>query len=181
MVKKDLHEIVEIPKDINVKEESNLFVFSYKNAIVKRKFDNPKIKIVLNESQIELFCNGATKKDKAAFQSYLVHIKNIFSGLREPYKYTLKICSGHFPMNVSISNGVLIVKNFLGEKIPRQLKLKKDVNVKVDGNFIYVESHDKELAGQVAAEIERITMRPGFDRRIFQDGIYVIEKAGKEI
>ena len=47
----------------------------------------------------------------------------------------------------------------------------------MEGNLIYVESCDKELAGQVAADIEQTTRRPGFDRRIFQDGIYIIEKA----
>ncbi|MEM3373842.1 MAG: 50S ribosomal protein L6 [Candidatus Woesearchaeota archaeon] len=181
MVKKDLHEIVKIPQGINVSKEGDFFIFKNQKSTIKKKFINPRIKIDIKNGEIELFCKSADKKDKATFQSYIVHLNNIFAGLKEPYKYTLKVCSGHFPMNVSIVNGVLIVKNFLGEKIPRQLKLKENVNVKVDGNLIYVESPDKELAGQVAADIERVTRRPGFDRRIFQDGIYIIEKAGKEI
>ena len=84
-------------------------------------------------------------------------------------------------MNVSVSGDELIIKNFLGEKIPRKIKLKQGVEVKVDGNTITVSGPDKELVGQVSADIEQKSRRPGFDKRIFQDGIYLIEKAGKKI
>ena len=72
------------------------------------------------------------------------------------------------------------IKNFLGEKVPRSLKLKHGVTVNVDGSQIVVEGVDRELAGQVAADIEQATRRPGFDTRVFQDGIYIISKDGEE-
>jgi large subunit ribosomal protein L6 len=84
-------------------------------------------------------------------------------------------------MNVSVSNGTLLIKNFLGEKVPRKVVLKDNSTVKVDGAFIVIESPDKERGGQIAADIEQATRRPGFDRRIFQDGIYIVEKANKPI
>src|SRR3989344_1644060 len=73
------------------------------------------------------------------------------------------------------------IKNVLGEKIPRKVNLMPGAAVKVDGSTITVESPDIEKAGQVAADIEQATRRPGFDRRIFQDGIYIIEKEGEQI
>ena len=51
----------------------------------------------------------------------------------------------------------------------------------MDGENITVESADKELAGQTAADIETLTKRPGFDKRIFQDGIWMVSKGGKEL
>ena len=84
-------------------------------------------------------------------------------------------------MNVSLNNDELQIKNFFGEKIPRILKIKEGADVKVEGEIITIESMDKEKAGQIAADIETLTKRSGFDRRIFQDGIYIIEKAGKEV
>jgi len=36
-----------------------------------------------------------------------------------------------------------------------------------------------EDAGQTAANIERATKIKGFDPRVFQDGIYIIEKPGR--
>jgi large subunit ribosomal protein L6 len=84
-------------------------------------------------------------------------------------------------MSVSVADNFLIIKNFLGEKIPRKVKLKPGVTVKVEGNIVVVEGADKEITGQVAADIEQTTRRPGFDKRIFQDGIYIIDKSGKKI
>ncbi len=61
------------------------------------------------------------------------------------------------------------------------MKLKEGVSIKVEGDMINVESIDKGLAGQTAADIEQLTRRTNYDTRIFQDGIYIINKDGKEI
>ena len=53
--------------------------------------------------------------------------------------------------------------------------------VKVEGSEIIIESTNKELAGQAAADIEQLTRITNKDRRIFQDGIYITEKDGKKI
>ena len=57
----------------------------------------------------------------------------------------------------------------------------KGVDIKIDKAEISVSSVDKELAGQAAANFEILTKIRGRDKRIFQDGIYIINKAGKEI
>ena len=75
----------------------------------------------------------------------------------------------------------VIVKNFFGERAPRILKLKSDVTAKVEGSEIIIESTNKEIAGQVAADIEQLTRITNKDKRIFQDGIYITEKDGKKI
>src|SRR3989338_3940685 len=105
----------------------------------------------------------------------------MIKGANEAHQYVLKICSGHFPMTVSINKNELVIKNFFGEKHPRILKIKEGANVKLDGDNINIESLNKEIAGQVAADIEAMTKRAQFDRRIFQDGIYLILKDGEEV
>ena len=80
-------------------------------------------------------------------------------------------------MNVSFKNGVLEAKNFIGEKKPRHLKIKEGVEVKVQGDKITVTSPDIEKAGTTATDIEQLCRICNKDRRIFQDGIYIIEKA----
>jgi large subunit ribosomal protein L6 len=84
-------------------------------------------------------------------------------------------------MNVNVINNNLVVKNFFGEKVPRVLQLKNGAEVKVEGDLIHVTSSNKEIAGQVSADIEQLTRRPGYDTRIFQDGIYIVNKDGKEL
>ena len=48
--------------------------------------------------------------------------------------------------------------------------------VTVQGDKITVESPNKEDAGQTASEIELLTRISKKDPRVFQDGIYIIEK-----
>jgi large subunit ribosomal protein L6 len=105
----------------------------------------------------------------------------MIKGLKEPWVYKLEVCFSHFPISVAIANKQLIIKNFFGERNPRYVKLLDGVDVEIRGNIIEVRSHDKELAGRQAALIEQATRITDKDRRIFQDGIWIIEKAGKPI
>ena len=42
-----------------------------------------------------------------------------------------------------------------------------------------IEGNDIEAVGQTAANLERATSRGGFDKRVFQDGIYIVHKSHK--
>jgi large subunit ribosomal protein L6 len=83
-------------------------------------------------------------------------------------------------MTLKKEGDYLIVTNFLGEKTPRKSLILKGVNVEIKGKEIFVTSHDKELAGQTAANIERATKVRNRDRRVFQDGIFIVSKPGDE-
>jgi len=143
---------------------------------VIRDFPNKNISMENKEGKVILKAPKFNKINKKLIKSSVSHVKNMVKGVAEGYKYTLKICSGHFPMNVSVSDKGLVVKNFLGEKVPRTLKLKDGAVVKVEGENIIVESTNKEIAGQVSADIEQLTRRTGYDGRIFQDGIFITIK-----
>ena len=180
-MKVDISDIVEIPEGVSVKLENNIFEISSSKGTVKKKIQNPKVNFEIKEKEIIIDAKKSTKREKKVVNTYKSHLRNLFMGAKEGYIYRLKICASHFPMNVSVDKNTLIIKNFIGEKTPRKLKLKEGVNVKIDGTEITVEGIDKELVGQAAADIENLTKRPGFDKRVFQDGIYIIEKAGKII
>ncbi|MEK6830637.1 MAG: 50S ribosomal protein L6, partial [Nanoarchaeota archaeon] len=67
----------------------------------------------------------------------------------------------------------------LGEKKDRRIKLLPNVEVKLDKDVIELKSFDIEKAGQSATNIEKGTKVRNKDRRVYQDGIFIIEKPGR--
>ena len=174
------HELA-IPEHVTVDIHNGLFTVKAVKGEVKRHFIFPKIKITKEGSKIVFDVKKPTKREKAAIFSTSAHLKNMFKGVTHSCVYKLKICSGHFPMKITYKNSILEVKNYMGETVPRTVKIKPGVDVVVKEPEITVTSPDKELAALTAAAIEQMTRRANFDRRIFQDGIYITSKDGVDI
>lgn len=171
----------ELPEGVIAELKERFLLVKGQTGEVKREIKHPDISIKIENKKIILRHMANTKEAKKMLGSLTAHIKNMIKGSLQKHVYTLKICSGHFPMNVNVTNNKLTVKNLLGEKVPRVLQLKEGADVKVEGDMIYVTSINKETAGQVSADIEQLTRRPGYDGRVFQDGIYLVNKDGKEL
>ena len=176
-----LNEEIELPSGVTADMSLQSLIIKGPKGESKRNIKQHDGKIKLEDNKLIFETERSTKRDKKMLGTLMAHVNNMVRGSTNPHVYTLKICAGHFPMTVAVSDNKLTIKNFLGEKVPRVLKLKEGAAVKVEGNMIYVTSPSKETAGQVAADIEQITRRPGFDARVFQDGCYIISKDGKEL
>lgn len=172
---------VELPDGVAVVFNGNVLTFKGTKGEVARDFRSPRVTFRTEGNTITFTAKNATKREKTTLGTIRAHIRNMVRGVSQGHTYKLKICSGHFPMNASVSGKEFSVKNFLGEKIPRRLQIRDGADVKIDGQLITVTSINKETAGQTAADIEQLMRVKGRDRRIFQDGIYIIEKDGKLI
>ncbi|MBN2458021.1 50S ribosomal protein L6 [Candidatus Woesearchaeota archaeon] len=177
----DYVEELNLSDGVSVSVDKRLVKVTGPKGEVQRALFSPGIMIEPSGNNVTIKVRKYTMREKKLVGTFRAHIKNMAKGVTEGCVYKLKICSGHFPMNISFGNGVLTIKNFIGEKIPRTITIDPKVTLKLDGDIITLESVDKELVGQTAANIEKKTKRPNFDRRIFQDGIYITEKDGKEI
>ena len=180
-MKKSLQQIIEIPEGIEVNIDENKIIIKGKQGENKRSFNFGKLDFGKEDKQIIIKCEKATKTEKKNMNTIAVHIKNMIKGVQEKFEYKLKVCFSHFPMTVKIEGNGAIVKNFLGEKIPRKVKIPDGVEVVIDREIITVRAIDKELAGQTAANFETATKITGRDKRVFQDGIYITSKNGREI
>ena len=176
-----LEEEIEIPSGVDVTIAGGLITAKGPKGENKRVLFDPMVKIEKKDNKIIVSAVKVTKREKRTIGTFSAHIKNIMMGTTEKFVYKLKVCSGHFPMTVTATKTDFQVKNFLGESIPRTIKLKQGVDVKVEGDIVVVESSDKEVAGQTAADIEQLTRITNRDRRIFQDGIWLIERFGKHV
>ena len=84
-------------------------------------------------------------------------------------------------MSVKHSGNEIQVQNFLGSKKPKKVKVPQGADIKIEGPDITITSADIELAGIVATRLEQSTRLRKKDRRVFQDGIFLVSKAGKPI
>ncbi len=177
--KKNLTKEILIPEGITITIAER--IVTVKGAAeISKKITTKRLSAEIKEGKVILKPNvkKPSKTEKKLINTLNSHIKNMIQGVNTPYVYKLKICSSHFPMGVALKGQEIEVTNFIGEKVPRILKIKDNTEIKIDGDIITISSPDKELAGQVAADIEKMVKRTKFDRRIFMDGIYIIEKAG---
>jgi len=178
--RKDFHEEIEVPEGINATIERDKIIMKNNNGELERRLD-VKIKTTIEGNKIIMDVKNASKNHKKMFGTIKAHIKNMIKGLTEKFKYKLQIANVHFPMTAEIDKdkNELVVKNFLGEKQDRRIKLIEGVDIKVDKENIEIESINIEKAGQCAANIEKGAKVKNKDRRIFQDGIFIVEKPGR--
>lgn len=177
MAIKKIEERIEIPEGVEVNVGERVINAKGPKGSNQRKWADQKIKVSVEGREVVfMVADKPTKRERRSVGTLRAHVKNMLRGTKEGFRYKLKICSGHFPMNVSVSGNEFVVKNFLGEKTPRKVKIIPGVKIVVQGTEVTVEGIDKELVSQTAADIEQLTRRTNYDKRIFQDGIYIIHK-----
>ena len=172
---------IDIPKGYTVKKEGKNIIISNKGQENKREIFYPLINITITEENIELESKKENRNIKKMMMTFKSHLENMIRGLDKPFIYKLKICASHYPMTVKVEGNQVIIHNYLGEKVPRKCGIVGNAKVTVNKDEIIIESIDKEAAGMTAGIIEKVSQIKIHDRRIFQDGIYIIEKDGKRI
>jgi large subunit ribosomal protein L6 len=172
---------IEIPKGYTVKKEEKNIIISNNGKENKREIFHPLINIIITEDNIKLDSKKDNRNIKKIMMTHKSHLKNMIRGLDKPFIYKLKICASHFPMTVKVEGNKVIINNYLGEKVPRKCNIVGNAKVTIIKDEILVESMDKEASGMTAGIIEKTCQIKIHDRRIFQDGIYIIEKDGKRI
>jgi large subunit ribosomal protein L6 len=179
-MRKDLIKKIKIPEGTEIKVDGNIVEVEGKEGKSTREFKIKKIKLEKKDDEIILSSKQATKKEKKIMNSVAAHIKNMIKGTENKFVYKLKICYSHFPMTIETKENEITIKNFLGEKIPRKSKVIEGVKVDVDRDVVEISSKDREAAGQTAANLEKATWIRMRDRRIFQDGIFITSKPGRD-
>lgn len=176
-----LKEVVEAPEGVTLALEGEYVVVRGPNGELKRRLYYPSVKITPEDGNIVIISLFPRKRQLAIIGTFASHIKNMIKGVTEGFTYKLKVVYSHFPITVKVKGNEMIVENFLGERVPRKTKIFGICKVKVIGQEITVEGINKEEVGQTAARLEQVTKIKGKDRRVFQDGIYLIKKDSMKV
>jgi large subunit ribosomal protein L6 len=181
MVKLDQvrHEIA-LPEGVSVSIDDESVTVSGAEQSITRDFSHKKVNISLTNGSIIVQCELPRRKEKAIAGTWRAHLANMVTGVTDGFEYRLKAVYSHFPMALSVNGDIFQINNLFGEKVPRQADLKwtpKDVQVRVENKVdVIVTGADREKVGQTAAIIERACRIRRRDRRVFQDGIYIVQK-----
>jgi len=170
---------IAVPGGVSVTQDGNILKVKGPKGELSRNFAHPRVKIVIGEGNVIVSCEYPRVKEKAMVGTYLAHLRNMFKGVTVGYTYHMKVVFSHFPMKVAVKGTQVQIDNYMGGKDPRIANIIGPTTVKVTGADVTITSIDIEACGQTAANIERATSRRGFDRRIFQDGIYIVGKSHK--
>ena len=170
-----LREEIPIPEGIEVTITDEVAVTGSKGEL-KRNFKQKAIRILKDDRKIVLEAQFPKKRDKAMLGTIKSHINNMITGLTDGFTYKMKIVYAHFPMTVKVAESKVLIENFLGERHPRTAKILGDTKVQIKGDEVSVSGVNKEDVGQTMANIEQATKIKGRDPRVFQDGIYLVEK-----
>ncbi|MDD5499792.1 MAG: 50S ribosomal protein L6 [Candidatus Nanoarchaeia archaeon] len=172
---------IQMPSGFTARKESKELIISAEGKEVKREMFHPLIDLKIKDNEILLDSKKENRNMKKMMMTHSAHIKNMVRGLQKPFTYKLKVCGSHYPITVKVEGKNIIIINYLGQKVPKKCKIVGDAKVTVNKDEITVESMNKEYAGMTAGIIEKTCQVKNYDRRIFQDGIYIIEKDGKKI
>ncbi|HEY3420442.1 MAG TPA: 50S ribosomal protein L6 [Methanomassiliicoccales archaeon] len=176
-----IEEKIEIPKDVKVTVENGIIALKGKNGQLSRNFSHPKVKLTIADNHVIVSSEMPKVREKAIVGTFAAHVRNMIVGVTIGYEYKMKIVYSHFPIKAAVKGNKFSIENFLGEKAPRSANIIGETKVKVAGAEVLLTGADLEQVSQTAANIERATRIRGFDPRVFQDGIYITEKAGRAI
>ena len=146
---------------------------------VERPFPSSVIELTVTKGSatLRLRIRADRKRSFSLLKTWGAHLRNLAGGLTMGVEAKMKVVAAHFPMKVSVRGEELVIENFLGEKYPRPTRLSPGTKAVVEGDIVTLSGHDIEQVGQSAANIERVTHIRDYDPRVFQDGIYLVERA----
>ena len=169
--------VVKIPKDVKLEVNKNIFkVVGPKGEIEKTLVIPKDVKVEISEDSLKVYTDNERREVKSIVGAIAAHVRNMIEGVINGYVYKLKVIYSHFPITVKVEGDKVIIQNFLGERTPRIAKIVGNTKVEVKGQEIIVSGIDIDSVGQTAGNIEQATRITGKDRRVFQDGIFIVSK-----
>jgi len=169
----------EIPDGVTVELSGSALTAKGPKGELSREFATALVEIKKDGKKISIISKNERREARAMAGTIAAHLRNMIAGVREGYTYKLTSVFSHFPLTLQVEGNNFKVDNFLGEKFPRITQIPEGVAVEVKGNEVEITGINKELVGMTATRLEQLTRLNYRDRRVYQDGIYLVEKNGK--
>lgn len=169
-----------LPQGVSVTTENNVITVKGPKGELSQYVD-PRISVTIENNEIILKRSSDERQDRAMHGLYRSLLNNMVVGVSEGFKKTLELVG----VGYRASNEGQILELSLGFTHPIFIMLPKEVKVetKMERNknpFIYLESCDKQLLGQVCSKIRSFRMpEPYKGKGVKFEGEYIRRKSGK--
>ncbi|AAG19952.1 MULTISPECIES: 50S ribosomal protein L6 [Halobacterium] len=170
---------IEIPDDVTAEVDHLDLTVEGPEGSVTRRLWYPDVDVSVEDDAVVVASEVDDAKTDSTVGTFESHVANMFHGVSEGWEYKLEVHYSHFPMQVDVEGEEVVIQNFLGEKAARRTQIRGDTDVVVDDEEVTLSGPSIEDVGQTAADIEQLTRVTDKDTRVFQDGVYIVEKPAK--
>lgn len=166
---------VSIPSGINVSLDGTCLV-AKKGNLEKRLEMHGRVDVTIDGSEVSFARVGEGKQDAAYWGTYRALFNNIVVGLDQGYKKSLEINGVGY--RAAVAGKELTLQ--LGYSHPIVYAVPEGIEITVEKNVVTVTGSDKQVVGQVAAEIREFRPpEPYKGKGVKYSDETIIRKAGK--
>ena len=109
MTHEKLSASINLPEDVTYNIDENTITVTGPQGSLSKTLTDKRITID-GDKDITLTYQRSSRKHKRLLYTNASRIQNMVKGVTDKFQYELKICSGHFPMQVSYNNNTLEIK-----------------------------------------------------------------------
>ena len=166
---------IKIPPGIDVTVNGNVVAFK-KGSVQKELDTRGNVDVKVQDGELVFTSKGADRQSSAFWGTYRALGQNVITGLTEGFKKQLEINGVGF--RAAVNGNVLELQ--LGFSHPVNYEFPKDIQITVEKNVVTIKGDDKQVVGQIAAEIRSFREpEPYKGKGIKYSDETIIRKAGK--
>ncbi|KAF5833159.1 ribosomal protein L9 component of cytosolic 80S ribosome and 60S large subunit [Dunaliella salina] len=173
-----------IPEGVTVEVKGRHVRVKGPRGTLQREFTHMTLDMYVFEEKgqkkLKVDLHSGRRKQLASLRTVVSHVQNLIVGVTKGFQYKMRLVYAHFPININIEGGsTLEIRNFLGDKRVRVVKMLPGVNVaRSEGvkDELTITGNSVENVSRSCALINQQCSVRVLDIRKFLDGIYVSEK-----
>ncbi|KFL33485.1 MULTISPECIES: 50S ribosomal protein L6 [unclassified Sulfurospirillum] len=166
---------VKIPAGVEVSVNGDLIEFK-KGSVQKVLDTKGNVDVKVQDGELVFISKGADRQSSAFWGTYRALGQNVITGLTEGFKKQLEINGVGY--RAAVNGNVLELQ--LGFSHPINYEFPKDIQIAVEKNVVTIQGDDKQVVGQIAAEIRSFRApEPYKGKGVKYSDETIIRKAGK--
>jgi large subunit ribosomal protein L6 len=166
---------VSIPSGVEVKMDGSVITFK-KGNVTKELDTKDYVNVAIESDEIVFTPKGDDRQSRAFWGTFRSLSQNIIVGLTDGYTKQLEINGVGY--KAAVKGNVLELQ--LGFSHPINYEFPKEVQIGVEKNIVTIKGDDKQVIGQIAAEIRSFRPpEPYKGKGVKYVDEHIIRKAGK--